>query len=101
MSKLTDAWDKFRAIAYFADGGSMYAAIVEAEAEIKRLTRERDAALAKIKRMDEALAPFDFDYPMPTNNRTKIDYDSNGLRRLISPLELARMAARAARKEPS
>ena len=44
MSKLTEAWDKFRAIAYFADGGSMYAAITEADAEIERLTRERDEA---------------------------------------------------------
>ena len=90
MSKLTDAWNKFRAIAYFADGGSMYSAITEADAEInflkaqiegqsdliaemsteaERLTQERDAAQTKLERYADDYVNLQVDVKILTRER--------------------------------
>ena len=102
MSKLREAWgetdhhiwaDKIRAM-------NMDAAITEAEAEIERLTRERDAALAKVERMDEALVLAE----QFITNGVDLGYIRMPDIGTPDPAHLtlpAIRAARAARKEPT
>jgi len=56
--------------------------------------------IAEVERLREALEPFAAD-KLPTSQRIELGYDNNGLRRVISPLEVARMRARAALSTPS
>lgn len=57
------------------------------------------AAGAEVMRLRAALAPFAGD-KLPSARRTKIAYDRYGLRRCISPLELARDDAFRALQHP-
>lgn len=70
------------------------------EVETGKLEARLTAAEAEVTRLRAALEPFVGD-KMPSLRRTEIGYDGNGLRRRISPMELAMLAARRARKEPN
>jgi hypothetical protein len=48
--------------------------------------------LQHVERLERALEPFVAD-KLPSNRRSEIDFDGSGLRRIISPMELARLAA--------
>lgn len=47
---------------------------------------------ADVERLEAALKPFSGD-KMPAKRRTLIDYDRYGLRRIISPMEIAMLRA--------
>lgn len=52
------------------------------------------AAEAKVRELETALRPFVAD-KLPSTKQTIRDYDEHGLRRMMSPMEIARKAARA------
>lgn len=65
------------------------------KAEIQDVLPDYREAAAEIRRLRTALEPFAAE-KMPALRRTKIDYDRYGLRRCISPMEIAcRDAVRA------
>lgn len=84
MSEITD---KLRADAAWA--GARTATTV------RQIGRDCAEAADYIDRLEATLEPFAGD-KLPALRRTEIGYDRNGLRRLISPMELACVAARRA-----
>jgi hypothetical protein len=64
----------------------------EAIARIEGLLSQLDATRAERDGLAQALKPFAAE-KLPSTNRTLIDYDRYGLRRAISPMELASKAA--------
>lgn len=61
---------------------------------------ESEALAHQLGEMQRALEPFVAE-KMPSSHRTVRDYDEHGLRRIMSPMEIARKRARAALRTAS
>ena len=70
----------------------------EADESASIIAHLRTVAEAKLATAVKALEPFVRE-KLPNNRRTEIGFDRHGLRRIISPFELAQVAAIAALKE--